>query len=134
MSENIRSALEVHLNDMSPALPTAWENFAYTPETGVAYQSARLIWAQPDNTVLGCDYRREQGILQIDLYYPLNTGPAAAHARADAIRDHFKRATDLTFSGVGVRIPRTPSKTTLGAQDDRYRVVVSIPFYAELFN
>lgn len=136
MSENIRKALENHLKNTPSGLivaQTAWENAPFTPVTGTPYQKATMLYAAPDNLTMGCNYRREQGILQIDLCYPLNAGNSAAQSQADIIRERFKRGTTLSHGGVNVLIPRTPSKATIGRVDDRYVVSVSINYSAEIF-
>lgn len=133
MSENIRRALETHLAAMSPALATRFENASGAdPVTGTPYQQAYMLYAEPDNSVLGCVRRREVGIFQVTLCYPIGAGSAAAQARADAIRAHFARGTVVSAGGQNTLINRTPSKVTLGRIDDRYKVVVSIPYSADI--
>ena len=45
----IRATLESALDGMTPALATAWENMPFTPITGIPYQRAYLMDADPDN-------------------------------------------------------------------------------------
>lgn len=71
--------------------------------------------------------------MQVDLCYPVGGGNSAAQARAELLRSTFRRGLSLTHSGQSVRIPRTPSKTVLPIDGDRYVVAVSIPYEADIF-
>ncbi|WP_434033718.1 phage tail terminator-like protein [Cupriavidus sp. a3] len=125
----VRKALETRLNAMAPALATAWQNVQFTPAAGVPYQRADLLLGAPENPAYG-DYYREVGVLQVSLMYPSGAGPGAAEARAAAIRDWFKRGTTLVADGIEVVVQRTPTIAAGYADGDRWRVPVSIPFFA----
>lgn len=133
----IRSALEVALAGMSPALATAWENAPYKPVVGTPYQQVTLLLAEPVNAEVGPAsgvYHTEQGFLQVDLKYPLGGGPAAAAARAQLIRTTFPRGASFTASGVTAIVERTPEIMPARVEDDRYVVPVRIRFYAHVRN
>lgn len=125
----VRIALETALAAMSPALATAWENADYSPVEGTPYQAVFLLPAEPDNPEMG-RLAREQGILQISLRYPLGSGPAAAQARAELIRDTFYRGGSFTASGITTTIERTPHILPGRAEEDRWVVPVRVRFYA----
>ena len=127
----IRQALETALNALSPALATAWENVPYTPVVGTPYQAVYLLRAEPDNIEIGSAYT-ERGIFQINLFYPLDTGPGAAEARAEVIRDAFPRGASFTASGVTTHIEKTPEIGPARIEDDRYFLPVRIRFYAHV--
>lgn len=131
--QKIRAALETRLGTLTPALSTAYENTAFTPVANTPYQRVTLLPATPDNEVLGCDYYREIGIFQVSLYYPVNGGPAAAQARAQLLRTHFKRSTTLTNGGVNTVIAATPAVATAFIEGDRYVIPISIRYRAEIF-
>ena len=126
----VRSALEVRLNAMAPALATAWENVSFTPPAvTVPYQKANVLFATPDNPEWG-KFRFEQGYLQVTLLYPQNAGSLAAAARAKAIADHFPKGLTLTHSGVNTQINK-PAEIGNGVPDgDRWMLPVRIPFHA----
>lgn len=128
---NVRAALESGLNGMSPALATAWENVAFTPTPGTAYQRVTFMPATPVNNEISANYR-EEGILQIDLCYPLNTGPAAAEARAELIRSTFKRGTAFTSGGVTVTVSDVPEIHPGRFEADRYIRQVDVPVFAHV--
>lgn len=128
----VRAALEVALAAMSPALATEWENSdSYTPVVGTPYQSAYVMFAQPDNPEMGGLYT-EQGIFQITLRYPLGAGTSAAATRAELIRTTFYRGAAFTASGVTVTIQRTPEIAPGRVEDDRFVVPVRIRFFAHI--
>jgi len=125
----VRSALEAALDAMTPALATAWEGVGYAPVQGTPYQAVFLMTAEPENIEVGPAYT-ERGYLQINLNYPLGTGPAAAEARGELIRSTFPRGATFTASGVTVHIPNTPSIGPGRADADTYFLPVRVPFRA----
>lgn len=128
----VRAALEVALAAMSPALGTAWENVPYSPVTGTPYQRVNLLLAEPANDEIGGGIYMEQGFMQVSLAYPLDTGSAAAAARADLIRSTFHRGASFSASGVTVNIERTPEIAPARIEEDRYVLPVKVRFYAHI--
>lgn len=130
---NIRAALEIALNAMSPALATAWENNAFAPPAStVAYQKAYTMFATPDNPEWGSSHQ-ELGIFQVTLCYPLQVGTSAAAARAELLRTTFKRGASFTNSGVTVNITKTPEVGAGTPAGDRFEMPVKIRFMAQIF-
>lgn len=128
----IRAALETTLNAISPALLTIWENTEGTPVNGTAYQRVFLLPGPPLNLEIGPSYT-ERGIFQVNLNYPLGTGPAAATARAEAIRAAFKFASTHTASGVTVLVTATPEIGPARTEDDLYFLPVRVRFEAQIY-
>lgn len=125
----VRSALESALNGISPALATAWENAPFTPANGTPFQAVFLMAADPENIEVGPAYT-ERGYLQVNLNYPIGTGPAAAEARAELIRSTFTRGATFTASGVTVHVSQTPSIGPGRTEEDRFFLPVRVPFRA----
>ena len=128
----IRSALEVALAAVSPAIATAWENVPYAPVPGTAYQAVFLILAQPASLEMSGRIHRDQGYMQVNLLYPLDSGPAAAATQAEAIRSAFYAGRALSASGVTVFIEGTPEIAPAQIGDDRYMVPVKVRFFANI--
>lgn len=126
---SIRAALEVALAAMSPALATAYENTPFTPTVGTPYQRVYLLAADPLNPEMGT-FTQDRGYLQISLAYPLNTGPGAALARAELIRDTFYRGRSFTAGGVTVIVEKTPEISPAIIEADRYVLPVKVRFFA----
>lgn len=127
----IRAALETALNAMSPAVSTAWENMAFTPVAGTAYQRVNLLLATPENIEFG-RHHREVGYMQVTLMYPLQVGTATVAARAELLRTTFYRGASFTASGVTVVIDQTPEVSPGSVEGDRYAVPVKVRFYANI--
>jgi hypothetical protein len=130
---NIRAALETRLNAISPAIATAWESVPYTPVTGTPYQQVNLAVSDTQNPTLGDGMYRVIGFLQVLLCYPPGTGPKAASARAELIRNQFQRGLGLSSGGTDVLIDRTPTIAPAIIDGDRYRLPVTIYFSADIF-
>ena len=132
-AEKIRTALTEHLKALAPTFPTQIENSGFVPTPNVPFQRVAMLYATPDNQVLGCNHYKELGIIQIDLCYPTAKSNSDCQSKADEVRAHFKRGTLLSYDGQSVRVMTTPSKFTLGIRDDRYVVIVSINYSADIF-
>lgn len=129
----IRAALETKLNALSPSLATAWESVPFTPTNGVAFQHVTLMIADVANPTLGDSHYRVKGFMQVLLCYPPNTGAKTAAARADLLTAHFKRGTSLTNGGLTVIIDKTPSIGPALIDGERYKLPVSIYFFADIY-
>lgn len=136
----IRAALEQAVNALSPALSTAWENVPFEkPAPTVAYQVVRVLFATPDNVEMGVGYR-ELGYMQVDLMYPrgaastTSAGTKNAVSRAIALRVAFQRGTTLIDHGVTTVVSHTPEIGQPIIEDDRLRVPVKVPFFANIFD
>ncbi|UPT53203.1 hypothetical protein [Synechococcus phage Yong-M4-211] len=90
-----------------------------------------LLTAQPRNDEVSRSHV-EQGLFQITLRYPQNTGPAAAAARANLIRATFYRGASFTSGSVTVTVNRTPEILPAFTEGDRYVVPVRVPFEAPI--
>lgn len=128
----VRTALEVALAAMSPAVATAWENEPYTPVVGTPYQRVNLMLAAPDNPEMGSARYTEQGIFQISLAYPLDAGPGAATARAELIRSTFYRGASFVSGAVTVNIEKTPEIAPGRVEEDRFVIPVRVRFFAHI--
>ena len=128
---SVRAALETKLNGITPALATEWENVPYTPVAGTAYQKTFLLTATPSNPTMGDGFYREQGIFQITLMYPIQTGSATIAARAELIRTAFKRGTSMISGAVTVKIESTPEISPGRVDGDRFAVPVKIRWFAD---
>lgn len=132
--EKIRDALEAALEAITPAIDTVHENEEYSPQPGVPYQETFLLVAMPNNSTLGDGFYQEQGVLQVNLKYQPGAGPADAVARAEMIRSAFKRGTSLILNGVTVQIDKTAAVSSGTVDGDRFKVVVRVPWHADIFN
>ena len=128
----VRTALEAAISAMTPALQTAYENVPFTPTHGTPYQRVNVLFAEPGNQEYGANYQ-ELGFMQITLFYPLETGTGAANARAELIRQTFKRGSSFQNGGLSVVIERTP-EIRPGANDGSFYILpVRARFYCNSY-
>lgn len=136
----IRQLLEVHLNALGGGLPTAWENVPYKPVVGTPYQRVNLLPAETDNPTMGvmegsgAALKREAGVFQLTLFYPLNEGAGNATARAELLRNHYKRGTVLASGNVRLVIDSSPSVGRALVDEGYFVVPVSVPYRADVLS
>jgi hypothetical protein len=111
---------------------TAWENVAFNPIAQIPWQKINFVFARPDEFTMGQEYYREQGFLQVTLYYPPLQGPGAAMSRAELIRKTFPRGSSFSKDGITVHVSRTAEIMSGMPTDEHYVVVVRVPFYADI--
>lgn len=129
--EAIRNALETALAAVDPTFPTAWANQSFAPPvSGAAYQEPFVLFGEPVNAEMGDRQHREEGIFQINLQYPPNTGDGAARTKAGAIKAAFYRTRSLVSGGITTVIERTPHAGGGRLEEGRWMVPVKIRFYA----
>lgn len=125
-TSEICAALETHLDAMTPALPTAWENASFEPEPGIAYQRAFVLLARPNDYSIA-DGFQEIGLFQVNLCWPQGGGRGEVLARANAIRAHFAKAMTLPVGGPpAVKIMRTAEIGSGYLDGDRFVIPVTI--------
>jgi hypothetical protein len=118
---------------MTPSLATAWEGVPFTPVTGTPFQQINILYNETENPTLGDAMYRVSGLMQVLLCYPPGTGPKAASARAELIRNQFQRGLGLSSGGTDVLIDRTPTIAPAIIDGDRYRIPVTVYFSADIF-
>ena len=128
----IRTAFDTRLATLSPALACAYENKAYAPVAGTPYQRINLLPNTPEDAVLGSLIYFEIGIFQVTLCYPMGNGPGTAEARAQLVKDLFKRGTSMLQGGVTVTVTRAPSAAPAFIDGDRYCVPLSMRYQAQV--
>lgn len=131
---NIRNALENALAAITPFIDIVHENEEYSPVAGRPYCEVYAMFATPANPTMGDGFYQELGVLQINLQYPTGAGTADAAERAALIRDVFKRGASFTDGGVTVQIDKTPAIPSGTVDGDRWKVVVRVPFRADIFS
>ena len=129
---SIKRALERHLGLLTPAISTAYENVPFTPVAGTPYQRVVVVTDKVVNPVMGSEYYREEGELQIFLAYPIGKGSKDALTRAELIQSHFKRGNVLIEDNVRVNFYRTGKIQGSLLTTDRLIVPVVIPYVAEV--
>jgi hypothetical protein len=127
----VRTALESALATVTPSLPTAQENVEFSPTPGSAYQQVTLLRAQPANIEIGPGYF-DQGIFQVNLFFPKNAGPDPAEAQAEKIRAKFPFGGSLSSGGVTVNITGTPEVAPARPDGDYFMLPVKVRWSARI--
>lgn len=118
---------------MSPSLPTAWPNVTFDPDNRVPWQKVNVVFAKPAEPTAGADFYRENGYLQVTLYYPLLQGDGPATLRAELIRKAFPKGSTITKDDVTVQFNNVAQILEGVPTDEQYIVVVQVPFYANIY-
>ena len=128
----IRAALEKQLATIAPVLATAYENMLLNPALGVPYQRSNLLPNKPADGQISGNLYFERGIYQVTLCYPMGVGPGQAEARAQLVKDAFKRGTSLVEGAVTVIMTNAPSVSGAMIDGDRFCIPVSIYYQAQV--
>jgi hypothetical protein len=126
----IRAVLETQLATVSGP-DYAWENTPYVPVTGTPYAQPVLLATTPANLEMGPAFT-EQGIFQVNGFWPKDAGSADATAWAESVRDAFPYATTLSAGGITVDIINTTEIGPARPEDDRFMVPVKVRWSARI--
>lgn len=126
---NIRKVLEKAVKDYDNAFPTAYENVEFIPVKGKPYQQLFIIKSVVNNEI-SRNFQYE-GILQLNLVYPINDGSAAIETRANGIQSYFYRGNTFYDNVTSITITNTPN-IEQGYRTDSYWIVpIVIKWFAQ---
>lgn len=129
----IKRAFEIALSEITPALPTAWDNVEFNPVAGQSWQKVDILFAEPDNPEWGSGYQ-QRGFMQVMLFASLLDGAFIARQRAELLRSIFYRKATFTNGGIVVQVERTPDILPGRVDNDWYTLPVRVRFFANIFN
>lgn len=126
---NIHALMDAHLALVSGLPPLKTENKAYQPTTGQPW--TRAVLRTTESVRESSMSTRYGGLYLIDLFYPQDTGVAAANAMADAVIAHFKAAPlgRLQDAEVTVQL-QNAWRDAAGRQEPFYGVQVVVRWHA----
>lgn len=130
---SIQSALFARVASLvlNPAHPVAWPNVAFTPPAGKRYLRVSHLPNVTDRLYIGSgDPHQHQGILQVMVCAPLNSGEAGARETAGLVANHFPADMRLTSGAVTVRITKRPNIAAALITDTEIQIPVSISYRA----
>lgn len=117
---------------LSPAHPISWPNVSFTPPNSRRYLRVTHLPNTTDRLFIGSNEpHRHQGILQVMVVAPLNSGESAVRAIAAAVADHFPTDVRLVSDGVSVRITKRPDIASALVTETELQIPVSISYRAE---
>lgn len=105
--DEIYDALNARVNSLSPAWDTSWPNTKFD-QTGLdKWQAVSHLPMGPTPLGPGADaVKRYAGILQLDLYTPINEGEQEALGRINEVLAHFPRGQEVSNGGSTVTITK----------------------------
>jgi hypothetical protein len=127
----IKRAAEKLLASITPAIPTAYEGVKFEPPVGL-YQRVVFTPRQPIDPVFTAGYHREEVQLQIFVIDVIGEGTEAVTARAELIRDRFKKGTYLVEGSIKVYVLTTPFIAGCSVASDRLVMPILINLTAEV--
>lgn len=129
----LRKALMQGVEDSPLGLAYAVENSPFNKPTDQSpWAAVHLLPNQPSVATLGDEGQdAHDGIMQIDLNYPLNTGEAAVTAKADELTDFFKAGKRLAHSGVELTVASC-GRSRGREVDGWYRVSMTVTWFARV--
>ncbi|HAS0964537.1 TPA: hypothetical protein I3753_004212 [Enterobacter hormaechei] len=92
----------------SLGLPVAWPNIAFTPPDNAPYGRVYVLPAQTVGQDLAGQLRTYQGILQLNIIVPADSGVTSARALAQSIADAFPEGLPLVHEDLTVYINGPP--------------------------
>ena len=129
----LRKALVQGVEDSPLDLPYAAENSPFSKPTDQSpWAAVHIFMNQPSVATLGTEGQdAHDGIMQIDLNYPLNTGEAAVTAKADGLTDFFKAGKRLAHSGVELTVSSC-GRSRGREVEGWYRVSMTVTWFARV--
>lgn len=125
---DISGALDSRLDAFTGSDPVAWPNTPYKPVKDTLFLRPTVLPATAAQSGLGASgLDTHTGIYQIDVFAATGDGRGAAEVKADALADHFKRGTDLTYNGLTVRLGNV-SRSSGVVNDDRFVISLSVNY------
>lgn len=111
---------------------TQWPNMKFEPPASGAWAAFWWIPNEPSVATLGRDGDDDvDGIVQIDLNFPLNAGIKETNDKADAIRTRFVAGSRWSYSGQEVVVKSCGAGS--GSVDKGFwKTPVTIMFYARI--
>jgi len=132
MTHKIDSALKAAFTAGSFGLSVAHENLEFTPVAGTAWAQIFMMPNQPSIHTLG-DNGQDliDGVMQVNLNYPVGGGAGTAKQKATAIRDYFYAGRIFTYSSQDVFITSSGRGISRNV-DSWYQVIVNIIWQARV--
>lgn len=102
---NLQKAFDVPLKTGSFGLPVFLENSPAVPDISVSFLTGTMLPAQPIQSELGPEGTDlHEGIYQISIYYPKDSGTGDINRKADEIAIVFKPNTIFEWDEICARV------------------------------
>lgn len=126
----VQRALMTEVKAAMGTIPTSYENEPFQAPSDAKWGQVHFMPNIPSVETLGAEGEDiVDGIVQIDLNYPVKTGSVASREDFDKIRDIFSAGSRPVYSGQEVVILRC-GRSQGRVIDGWYRVSITIAWYA----
>lgn len=128
----VQRALLTAVTTVLTPIPIASENMSMQPPTDAKWAALHFMPNNPTIKTLGgqtVGRDRVDGLLQVDLNYPVKTGTSEARADYEGIRAAFPAGEGLGYNGQEVVI-LTCGRSLGRIVDGWYRISITIGWYA----
>lgn len=126
----VQRALVSAVSTSLGTIPTGYDNEAFAPPSNTKWAAVHFLPNTPSVETLGAEGEdMVDGIVQVDLNYPVGIGSSAARADFESLRVDFPAGSRPTHSGqeaIVTRCGRSASRMV----DGWYRISVTISWYA----
>lgn len=128
--DNVQRALIGAVATQLAAIPTAYENEKFTKPSDAKWAEVFFLPNDPSVETLGAGGEdRTDGLVQINMNYPVGTGGAAARNDFEGIRAAFPAGARPAYNGQEAVI-LSCGRSSGRVVDGWYRVSITISWYA----
>lgn len=128
--DNVQRAIIGAVSTSLGAIPAAYENEKFTKPSDAKWAEVFFLPNSPSVETLGANGQdRADGIVQINLNYPVGTGGSAARIDFESIRAAFPAGARPAYNGQEA-VVLSCGRSSGRVVDGWYRVSVTIVWYA----
>lgn len=113
---------------LNPALPVAWPNVSFQRPTTGYVRVTHMPNTSQRLFIKSTAPHRRRGILQVDVFMPLNGGATKATENAGKVAEHFSTDLKLPKDGLSVRITKAPDVAQAFSDETHWQVPVTITY------
>ena len=111
--------------------PIVFENIPFKVLPNKDYVAVQILAAGGEKLEIGNTFFRNEGIIQFDIYVREESSSAIGKKMADVISNSFRNVR-FGDGASGSILTRTPSFRSLGVDDGRFRMVLSIEYQRDV--
>jgi hypothetical protein len=127
----INEAFMAKLKDFDPTIKIAWPATNFAPVSGQPYLRPTMMFGITNITgVANEDTIHYLGVFLVDLFWPENKGMTVQLAKAMLLLDYFKKGTDLSVTGVKIRVQNKPYLSRSLQEPGWSQLPINIPWRA----
>lgn len=116
-------------DDLSSVLPVAMPDVPFAPPEDGRYLRVEVLNNQPVWEGLSSG-KVDQGLVQVTVVWPENTGAVAIRGAVKAVMDHFAKGLTLFAPGTKVRVNKEPWAASPIVEDDKTSIPITISWTA----